>query len=273
MQEKEIEKLGVKEEASDVRQTEPVVAKEHELAPIDTSVDEEDESERLNLSRQSKLVPVDKINGWNIKIFGVGSVGSHVAKVLCKTGFKNIEVYDMDTVENENIAAQAFDFKHIKTNKVDAIKDICKEASGVEIVTNHGEITEGTMISPEPNTIYCCYFDSLKARKMVFEKLKGFPVIWSDARIGRFDMRHYLVNFDNDEEVEEYGKSLESTGISELICGEKASAPINAQIAGMIVMNLVNYISGISYVRKFIGNACEPRNNIIVMKEVKKDIV
>ena len=96
-------------------------------------------SDALDLSRQSKLVPLDKIKEYVIKVFGVGSVGSYVTQNLAKSGFKNIEVYDMDKVEEENIAAQAFDFKHIGKAKTEAIKEIVKDSAGVEIKTHEGQ--------------------------------------------------------------------------------------------------------------------------------------
>ena len=225
----------------------------------------EEEKNKLNLSRQAILVPIDKINNYTIKVFGVGSIGSHVVKCLAKTGFKSIEVYDMDIVEEENIAAQAYDFRHIGINKVDAMKEIIKDSCGVEIKAIHGEIIKDTTIEVEPNIIYCCFFDSFEARKLIFEKIKDYPTIFVDGRIGKFDMRHYLIDLTNKEFKEQYGKSLETKAVSELACGEKASAPVNLQISGMIVMNIINFIKGEDYTRIFIGNASTPDNNFNVL--------
>ena len=125
----------------------------------------------LDLSRQSKLVSKEAIENFTIKVFGVGSVGSHVVKTLAKTGFKNIEIYDMDTVEEENIAAQAFDYRHIKKSKVEALKEIVKECSGTDIVTVNQQITEDSTISCEPNTVYCCFFVHVITSKKCFNAL------------------------------------------------------------------------------------------------------
>jgi len=229
-------------------------------------------SETLNLSRQSALIPVDKINEYTLKVFGVGSVGSHFVKVAVKSGFKNIEVYDMDTVEEENIAAQAFDFEHLEMNKVDAMVDIAKRAAGVEIIPHHGRVDEKNPIEPEANVIYCCFFDSFEARAMLFDMLKDMPVIFVDARIGQYNMRHYLVEMDNKEQVEPYRESLNTTAVSELLCGEKASAPINVQIAGKLVMNIINYVTGKDYSKAYIGNAEAPATdmNILVLRKKKE---
>lgn len=223
----------------------------------------------LNLSRQALLVPYDSINQYTIKVFGVGSVGSHVVKILGKTGFKNLEVYDMDEVSEENISAQAFDFKHIGIKKTEAIKDIVKEGCGVDVIVHDGLVSKDSKINVGGNIIYCCFFDSFEARKMLFNKLKDFPIIFVDARIGMYNMRHYLVNCANDEEVKVYEESLETTAVSELACGEKSCAPVNSIIAGKIVMNIINFIKGNDYSKIYIGNAENPLTDISIMKTKK----
>lgn len=222
--------------------------------------------ENLDLSRQALMIPQD-ITNWGIKVFGVGSVGSHLVKTLAKTGFINIDVYDGDTVESENIAAQAYDFRHIGMNKVDAIKEIVKESAGVDITAHHGIVTTDTEINPEPNTVYVCVFDSLEARKMVFGKVKEYPVPFVDGRIGQLNMRHYLVDCSNKEQVDIYSESLDTDAVSELACGEKACAPVNSIIAGKIAMNIISYITGKSYEKTYIGNAGAPKNQIVVLEK------
>jgi len=242
------------------------VQSKEETPPVVEEVNE------LNLSRQSKLVPVDLINNYNLKVFGVGSVGSHFVKVAAKSGFKNIEVYDMDTVEEENIAAQSFDFAHIGQNKVDAMADIVKRSSGTIIKTNHGRVCEEKPITPEANTIYCCFFDSFEGRQMVFDMVKDFPVIFVDGRIGQYNMRHYLVELDDAEQVKNYDESLSTGAVSDLACGEKASAPINVQIAGKLVMNIINYLKGNDYNKVYIGNAEAPATDINILRLREKEV-
>lgn len=229
-------------------------------------------SEELNLSRQAKLIPFDEINNHTLKVFGVGSIGSHFIKTAAKSGFLNIEAYDMDTVDKENIAAQAFDFEHIGQDKVVAMADIVKRAAGIDITQHHGRVKEEEPITPEANTIYCCFFDSFEGRKMLFNMLKGFSVIFVDGRIGQYNMRHYLVEMDNEEQVKNYGKSLETQTISELECGEKACAPINVQIAGKLIMNIICYLSGKDYSKVYIGNAEAPATDINVLELRKKEV-
>jgi len=220
----------------------------------------------LNLSRQAILLPPDVINQYTIEAYGVGSVGSHLVKILAKSGFKNIEVFDRDTVEEENIAAQAYDFKHLKMNKVDAIAQVVKEGTGLDIITHHGLVTPDTQIIPQPNTIYYAGFDSLESRKMIFDKVKAYPVIFVDTRIGGYNKRLYFVDCSNPKQVEAYEKTLSSKGVSDLACGEKANAAINCILAGEAVMDIVAYVLGKDYIKIHIGNVMAPATNINVVE-------
>ena len=227
--------------------------------------------ERLNLSRQALLIPQQRIEEMRLVVFGAGSIGSHLIKTAAKTGFLDIEVYDFDVVGEENLAAQAFDFEHIGMSKVDAIADIVKKGAGIDIVKHNEKVTEETNIPILPNTIYVCVFDSFEARKLVFDKLKDYPVAYVDGRIGRYDMRHYLVDCSKDEQVTSYSKTLETGDVSELVCGEKASAPINVQIAGKIVMNIINFLDGSTYEKVYIGNAKQSGNDFRVLEKREEE--
>jgi hypothetical protein len=221
----------------------------------------------LDLSRQAKLIPANEISQYTLAVFGIGSVGSHFCEIAGKTGFRSFELYDMDTVESENIGPQAFDMTDQKKEKVIAMKEILKRNCGLtdSVTANHGLINASSDLNPQPNTFYCCFFDSFEARQLVFDKLKGLPVLFVDGRIGMFNLRHYLINCTDEKDVEYYNKTLQATP-TELACGEKACAPVNVQLAGKIVMNIVNYIKGKDYVKAFIGNAEMPTNDIVVLK-------
>jgi molybdopterin/thiamine biosynthesis adenylyltransferase len=231
---------------------------------------EEKKERKLNLSRQSKLVPAEELVKWNLEIYGVGSVGGYVAKILAKVGFRNMSIFDMDNVEEENIGPQVYDFRHLKKTKVEALKEIIKESAGIDVKAVHGQVTEKTKITAEPNTIYLCFFDSIEGRQLVYNKIKDMPCIFVDGRIGRFDMRHYLFDCSDEKQRKEYLKTLPKKEGSDLICGEKASAMINYEIAGRIANNVVNFVAGREYDKIFIGNVTDPNNDLHIRIERKK---
>ena len=227
----------------------------------------------LNLSRQSRLVPKDELTNWNFEIFGVGSVGSHVVNCLAKTGFKNITVYDMDKVDEENIGPQAYMFKHMGMPKVEAIKDLILEATGHEIIAKDGEIKDDFVLPVTANTMYLCFFDSFEARNLIFNKALEMPVgVFVDGRIGQFNQQYYLIDISKEDNVALYKSHLPKSGGSELICGEKASCMINYELAGRIVSNIVNYISGKTYDKLFIGNVEDNSLNMHIRQQAETKV-
>jgi molybdopterin/thiamine biosynthesis adenylyltransferase len=196
------------------------------------------------------------VSSTKLKIFGAGSIGSVMAVQAAKVGFKDIEVYDYDIVEEDNIGSQEFSIKHIGMKKTEAIQLLLKENYDLDISVVDGKITEETEIIPEGNCIYFCAFDSLEARLMLWNKLKTFPIIWGEARIGRDNQRFYFVDLRdrNEKWIAEYEKLLDPHGPrSELSCGEKGTYPSNAEIVGKIVRQLVNIAEGIPITTMYIG--------------------
>jgi len=105
------------------------------------------------------------------------------------------------------------------------------------------KITEETEILPEENTIYFCGFDSLEARKILWDKLKNFPVMWSESRIGRTSQRFYIIDLKNRDEdwITNYEKTLDLNGPrTELQCGDKGCFPSNAELVSKIIRQFVN---------------------------------
>ena len=211
--------------------------------------------------KQSELIDSAKVKKWKVKVFGIGSIGSLLIHQLAMVGFEDIVGYDFDTVDDENVGSQLFNKNHIGMKKTEAIQKIMKDGYDFDVSVVDGKIDKETEILPETNTIYFCAFDSLEARKMLWDKLKGFPIVWGDARIGRDNQRYYFVDLrDRDEDwVKEYEKSLDFNGPrTELKCGEKGCFSNNAEIVGKIVRQLVNIAEEKSLTTLYIGKWGEP---------------
>ena len=227
--------------------------------------------------KQANLINADALSKWKVKVFGIGSIGSNLIKQLALAGFKSITGYDFDTVDDENIGSQEFDIRHIGMKKTDAIQKLMKESYNYDVVTVDGKIEEETEILPEDNTIYFCGFDSLAARKLLWDKLKNFPVIWGESRIGRTAQRYYFVDLKNRDEkwIEQYEKSLEPGGpMTTLKCGEKGCYPSNAELVGKIVRQMVNVAEGKDVATMFIGDwGYPPAIFVAPEQEVPKEIL
>jgi len=215
----------------------------------------------LTTIKQYNFIKPDKVASWKIKIFGAGSIGSILADQAAKTGFKDITVYDFDTVDDDNMGSQNFNITHIGLKKTEALQKLMKDYYNFDLNVVEGKIDEKTEILPELNTIYFCGFDSLEARKLLWDKLKGFPIVWGEARIGRDNQRFYFVDLRTRDEVwiKEYEKSLDFNGPrTELKCGEKGCFSNNAEIVGKIVRQLVNIAEDKPITTLYIGKWGEP---------------
>lgn len=210
----------------------------------------------ITTEKQDNFIDSQKLSEWKIKVFGLGSIGGELVKQLALVGFKDITGYDFDTVDHDNIGSQVFVKEHIGTLKTEALQKLMKDWYDFDISISTEKITEETEILPEDKTIYFCGFDSLEARKILWEKLKNFPVQWSESRIGRSSQRFYFVDLKNrDEEwIENYEKTLDPNGPrTELKCGDKGCFPSNAELVGKIVRQMVNIAEGKEVVTQMVG--------------------
>jgi molybdopterin/thiamine biosynthesis adenylyltransferase len=220
--------------------------------------------------KQAHIIDTEKVQQWKIRVFGLGSIGSIFVKQAALVGFKDIIGYDFDEVELANLASQEYRKCHIGMKKTDAVKAMMKEDYDFDVGVVDGEITEETPIIPDENTIYFCAFDSLEARKIVWDKIKNFPVVWCESRIGRTSQRYYFIDLRNrnEEQIAEYEKSLDPTGPrTELKCGEKGTYPSNAELVAKMLRQMVNIVEGKPLATLFIGDWGNPPAIFIAPKE------
>lgn len=214
----------------------------------------------MDFGRQHQLFDPSQ-NKWGITILGTGSVGSWLAYALTKTGFQDIRIIDFDKVEEPNIPAQFFGLEDIGKLKVDALAERIKRDTGMKIRHENAIVNKDFKIMPEPNMIYFCGFDSLigsdeyYGRKKLFDKLKTYPIIWAESRIGRFEMRYYFVDTKDKEWVKEYETTFgDGLGHDDLKCGEKCLASVNMHITSEIVMNIIRISMGDKYNMLYMRN-------------------
>jgi molybdopterin/thiamine biosynthesis adenylyltransferase len=115
------------------------------------------------LTRQLDLIPVEKL-GVKISIVGAGAVGSFTALSLSKMGFNNIEVYDFDTIDNENMNCQFYRTSDIGRKKVDALHDLVYDFTGQQIVAYDKKLGVLDTITAD---IVIVAVDNMKIRKLL----------------------------------------------------------------------------------------------------------
>lgn len=142
-----------------------------------------------------------------ITMIGCGGIGSPVVSMLAKEGCSNITVYDDDTVDEHNLPNQHFRPKDIGRPKVEAIKEIVKEFTDIEIVAKNERFT-----NQEVRGILISGVDRMSTRKEIWKHIRMNPKVkyYIDARMGGELATAFVVNPMDPDDCDEYDESLHS---------------------------------------------------------------
>lgn len=174
----------------------------------------------LEFTRQDRIyMPI--IQRGKVHIFGCGSTGSFISLNLAKMGVKNIIVYDFDKIEEANIPNQFYRLKDVSQKKTEALGEMIEDFSGEKIKKVDGLIDDKTELELGLfDTIILC-FDNIEARKIIFDKIEGYPVHLIDTRMGGEGYQVYTLDMSSNKDTEFYKELIEGKTM-EAPCGQKS---------------------------------------------------
>lgn len=204
--------------------------------------------ENMDFLRQLDLF---KPSEAKVVIIGAGAIGSFTALTLAKMGIKNLTVYDWDTVEKHNIPNQFYRISDIGKLKVDALKEIVKDFSNIEIKSINAKIKD---------VQFDCDFlivavDNMKTRKEIFESIKYTIFIKKliDARMGAEVFKILTINPSDIDDIEMYEKTLHSDeDATEEPCTRRAIIYNILTIASFIANNVKKVIMNQKIQKKLV---------------------
>ena len=88
---------------------------------------------------------LEKLNAKKIVVCGAGALGSNLVDTLCRQGFTNLAVIDMDRVEEHNINTQTFTLDDVGRLKADALKNKVFRTTKAKIESISKELTDKTI--------------------------------------------------------------------------------------------------------------------------------
>lgn len=156
-----------------------------------------------------------------IIVIGAGSTGSYSTLMLAKMGIQNIQVIDYDKVEEHNIPNQYYRTSDIGKYKTEALKEIIKDFTDIEISTLNIKIDENFEFNIELDDIILICVDNIETRKLIINKLEMYPITLIDTRFGAEGYSIHIVDTKNIDQIIEYKKGLELP-TKETLCGQKA---------------------------------------------------
>jgi len=173
-----------------------------------------------NYMRQTRIFDPSQSHR-SIVIIGAGGIGSFLTFYLAKMGFKDITVFDGDTVEAHNAPNQLYGMQHVDKPKVTALAGIVKALTDVDIKPMNEMVERLDQLPMDNNAIYVFALDSLEVRQNLYKQMKGMANVLVDGRMGGEMYTFYKMDLDNEEEQKKYEAQLYVTG-SEDPCGMRA---------------------------------------------------
>lgn len=193
----------------------------------------------LNLSHQAKLF--NPKFARKVVLFGAGSVGSYVAFFLAKMGVTEIEVWDGDDVASHNIPMSLYRPKDVGRYKVDALREIILEFTGVTITAKQA-MYEGKEPLKNVSVISCV--DTMKARSLIWSKVRMNPSvdIFLDTRIGEAYQEVFAISPCSTTDIKRYRALLfDDKEAVRRFCGSHGVVFVSTKAAQGVTANIARF--------------------------------
>ena len=205
----------------------------------------------IDTTRQSGIIPDDRLSDVSVAIIGVGAIGSHTVESLSKMGIRHFNIFDDDIVEEHNLANQGYFLPEIGYKKVEALANRISVGTGATVVAhpcrvedNH-DFTERYVISA---------VDNMTSRKSIFESFLSSTIsrFFLDGRMAARFGQVFFVDKLNPESIEKYENSLFSdeeavplpcTEKATIFCAYGIASFMSALIAKSIIEEPIKFIS------------------------------
>ena len=185
-----------------------------------------------------------KIDEYKIPIIvgGVGGIGSWLTLLLSRviSSETPIIIYDMDIVEDINLAGQLYMVTDIGKRKTTAVQGIVERFSRRSNIIIEEEYKESSLVSP----IMFSAFDNMRARKIMFDNWKKEAVKYEESIFidGRLLAEQLQVFFVTPERIPLYEKHLfNDSDVPDLSCSYKQTSHFAAAIAAKMIQGFTNW--------------------------------
>ena len=197
----------------------------------------------LNTIRHASVFSPDNHEDQEIHVIGAGATGSKVVMELAKLGLKNIHVWDFDKVESHNIPNQIFGQQHIGMQKVDALKEVVDQFTGITIHAHDEAVTEETDCL---SGVVFLLTDTMASRKEIWDGAIRYKLniqVMIETRMGTDNGRIYTIKPTDPKQVQMWESTLVDDDVAEeSACGASVSVgPTASILSGYAVWQYIRW--------------------------------
>lgn len=215
----------------------------------------------MDLSRHVETVNPEKYEK-PVHVIGCGATGSWVALTLTKMGFKNINLWDFDVVDEHNIPNQVFHNGHRNKSKVEALaEELNKQhVDDMKLVVHNEKVTGKTKLEG----IVFLLTDTMASRKEIFEdslKYNASVDLIIETRMGKDTGMVYTIDPNDISQVTPYEATLSYSDdeAETSFCGISTTLlPTALQIVGAACWRLINHLNGEEFPNEMISGYGQP---------------
>lgn len=228
---------GGSEGGNNIGDEEIGLGRTHPLRSIDGLRD----TKRPDYKRQVSIFDPSDFRNVAITIAGLGNIGSHTALALTRMGLSNFTLFDFDTVEEHNLASQAYSIADVGQEKILAlVRQMMVLNPDVRLKANSMPFTG----KEQEGQILISAVDSMAARRTMCEGLPGGTFVF-DGRMGggQIELHSQL--------QKDWGATLEMDG-DEDPCGARFISYTSYIIAGLIANNVKRYLMKQKFAKRIL---------------------
>ena len=206
----------------------------------------------INGMRHSELYDPADYADKRVALIGVGTIGSHLALTLARMQIP-FTMYDPDTIEEHNLATQAYTRRDIGRYKVEAIAKQCEDI-GAEVGMCEAVPAEYGREAENFNLVVSCV-DSIEARREIARELVeadytlGASRSVIDGRVGAEQVEVYRY-----PSAEEWLAGLPDQADTDP-CGARFTAYTANVCAGLMANNIKRELLGQPVMRRILYDA------------------
>jgi len=198
--------------------------------------------------RHITVFPPYAFGARRVDVIGCGATGSRVALSLAKLGVENIHIHDFDTIEDHNVANQAFGLGDVGALKTEALARLIHEATGVSVQTHAEKVTASSELGEIVFLLVDTMTDGDGSRKAIWDgalKFKLRTKLLVETRMGADNGRVYAFNPSKLGHIREWEQTLYTDQEAEVsACGASISVGPTAEvIAGLAVWQMVRWFA------------------------------